>query len=316
MTSGIPTYDTSRAFLRAFAASPHRRFTPRQLVAYAKAGQPTHGYSYSNTNYILGEMIITRVTHDSYGHQLRTRIIRPLHLYNLTSGPTCTRPSVTRREPAGYFFNREIPDLSRLLGRDVSRDDSLVDTRRRRHHQHHPRHDRLGTGAVRRTAAATPPTRELRSLVSSKTGKPIKHTTPSDPQGFGLGIAQLTHPELGRFWFYEGETLGFRAVHAYFPDSGLIIAFGLNSATESANDQIATLMKSVYDTLLAGGLVRLVQPRAANMTSLFGTAAAEARRGAGVCPTLGRSVTWSRSTRAGEEGVDKEPKQVQDLPGI
>ena len=30
---------------------------------------------------------------------------------------------------------------------------------------------------------------ELRSLVSSKTGRPIKHTTPNDPEGFGLGIA-------------------------------------------------------------------------------------------------------------------------------
>jgi D-alanyl-D-alanine carboxypeptidase len=70
-------------------------------------------------------------------------------------------------------------------------------------------------------------------------------------------MAQLTDPQLGTFWFYEGETLGFRAVHAYFPDSGLIIAFGLNSATESANDRIATLMKSVYDTLLADGLVHL-----------------------------------------------------------
>ena len=53
-----------------------------ELVAYAKAGKPTHGYSYSNTNYILGEMIIKKVTGDSYAHQLRTRIIRPLHLRN------------------------------------------------------------------------------------------------------------------------------------------------------------------------------------------------------------------------------------------
>jgi D-alanyl-D-alanine carboxypeptidase len=44
-------------------------------------------------------------------------------------------------------------------------------------------------------------------------------------------------------------------VHAYFPDSGLILAIGLNSATESANDQIATLTKTVYETLRAEGLV-------------------------------------------------------------
>src|SRR3954465_13819739 len=97
---------------------------------------------------------------------------------------------------------------------------------------------------------------ELESLISTRTGQAIASTSLTDPQGFGLGIAQLTAPELGTFWFYEGETLGFRAVHAYFPDSGLIIAFALNSAT--ADDQIATLMTSVYDTLLTHGLVHPV----------------------------------------------------------
>jgi D-alanyl-D-alanine carboxypeptidase len=52
-------------------------------------------------------------------------------------------------------------------------------------------------------------------------------------------------------------------VHAYFPDSGLIIAIGLNSATESANDQIAALTKTVYKTLQAAGLVH---PRPAAAT--------------------------------------------------
>src|SRR4051794_20229833 len=58
MTSGIPTYDESPAFLRALAANPDRYFSARRLVAFARAGTPTHGYSYSNTNYILAELII------------------------------------------------------------------------------------------------------------------------------------------------------------------------------------------------------------------------------------------------------------------
>ena len=188
MTSGIPTYDHSRALLRAFAARPHRRFTPRQLVAYAEAGTPTHGYSYSNTNYILGEMIIKKVTGDSYAHQLRTRIIRPLHLRNLSYRPHRYPARVTRREPAGYFFNRQIPALSGLVRRDVSRTtlswtrgaggiisttrDMTVWERAMYGGRLLPRHQQ----------------RELLSLVSVKTGRPIDHTTPSDPQGFGLGM--------------------------------------------------------------------------------------------------------------------------------
>ena len=254
MTSGIPSYDTTRAFLRAFAAKPHRRFTPRQLVAYAKAGKPTHGYSYSNTNYILGEMIIKKVTHDSYGHQLRTRIIRPLHVRNLHYRPHRYPARVTRREPAGYFFNRGIPALSGLLGHDVSRTTlswtrgagGIVSTTRDMTVWEHalyrgrllPRHQQ----------------RELRSLVSLKTGRPIKHTTPSDPQGFGLGVAQLTNPKIGRFWFYEGETLAFRTLHVYLPRSGVIFATALNS--QPTVDHIGELAVAVYDTLVKHGVVR------------------------------------------------------------
>ena len=252
MTSGIPSYDKSLAFMHAFEANPHRRFTTRQLVAYAKPGKPTHGYSYSNTNYILGEMIIEKVTHTSYLHQLRTRIIRPLHLRNLHFRPARYPARVTRREPAGYFFNRQIPDLSRLLGRDVSRTTLswtrgaggiISTTHDMTVWEQAMYHGRLLPGHQQR---------ELRSLVSSKTGKPIRHTTPSDPEGFGLGIAQMTHPEIGRFWFYEGETLGFRTLHFYLPRSGLIFALALNS--QPTVDHIGDLVVSVYETLVSDGV--------------------------------------------------------------
>lgn len=254
MTSGIPSYDNTPAFLRAFAAHPHRRFTTRQLVAYAKAGTPTHGYSYSNTNYILGELIIKKVTHHGYLHQLRERIIRPLHLRNLSYRPDRYPARVTRREPAGYFFNRTLPDLSRLYGRDVSRT-TLSWTR--------------GAGGIISTThdmtvweqalyhgrlLPARQQRELRSLVSTKTGRPIRHTTPSDPGGFGLGIAQMTHPEIGRFWFYEGETLAFRTLHVFLPKSGVIFAVALNS--QPTIDHIGDLAVSVYNTLVAHGVIR------------------------------------------------------------
>lgn len=254
MTSGIPSYDNSRAFLRAFAKEPHRRFTPEQLVAYAMAGKPTHGYSYSNTNYILGELIINKVTHDSYAHQLRTRISRPLHLRNLYYRSHQYPASVTTREPAGYFFNRQIPALSRLFGRDVSRT-TLSWTR--------------GAGGIISTTRdmtvweqalyhgrllPRDQQRELRSLVSIKTGRPIKHTTPRDPEGFGLGIAQMTNPKTGRIWFYEGETLAFRTLHVYLPKSGVIFAVALNS--QPTVDHVGDLAVSVHDTLVERGVIR------------------------------------------------------------
>ena len=56
---------------------------------------------------------------------------------------------------------------------------------------------------------------------------------------------------LGTFWVYEGGTLGFRTLHVYLPESGLIMAMGLNS--EPADDQIIALALSVDETLVSQG---------------------------------------------------------------
>ena len=255
MTSGIPTYDTTVAFARAFTKHPHRTITKRQLVAYAMTGTPTHGYSYSNTNYILAEMIIEKVTHDSYRHQLLIRFIRPLRLLNLYYRPARYPATVTRRESAGYFFDRQppLPGFPRLIGHDVSRTTmswtrgagGIISTT----HDMTVWEQALYHGRLLPRKQQT----ELQSLVSFKTGKPIKHTTLNDPLGFGLGIAQQTNPEVGRVWFYEGGTFAFRTLHIFLPKSGVIIAIGLNS--DPTVDHINNLVVAVHDTLAAHGIV-------------------------------------------------------------
>jgi D-alanyl-D-alanine carboxypeptidase len=252
MTSGIATYDDQPAWYADYAADPHTYFSPERLVGYVLGAPATSGYSYSNTNYVLAEMIIERVTGTSYQDQLYSRIIDPLCLRDLHYRPDVYPASVTSREPAGYLFNDQFPLPQ--LGQDVSRDTLSW--------------ARAAGGILSTTSDMTRWERalyggrllpsqqqaELESLVSTTTGQPIAGTSATDPQGFGLGVAQLTDEELGTFWFYEGETLGFRALHAYFPDSGVIIAIALNSAT--ADDESATLVKTVYDTLRANGMVR------------------------------------------------------------
>jgi D-alanyl-D-alanine carboxypeptidase len=89
--------------------------------------------------------------------------------------------------------------------------------------------------------------RELQSVVSEKTGKPIAKTTVADPAGFGLGLQQTTSRTLGMFWTYEGETFGFRFILAYKPSSGTVIAIGANS--HPLHDELPQLFVSVYRSL-------------------------------------------------------------------
>jgi D-alanyl-D-alanine carboxypeptidase len=253
MTSGIPTYDEQPAFQEDYVADPQTRFSAAQLVGYVTTAPSSVGYSYSNTNYVLAEMILERVSGHSYGDLLQERIIEPLGLRDTYYRAHLYPPAVTSREPAGYFFDDRVPGFSGLVGRDVSRDTLSW--------------GRGAGGIISTTSDLTrweralyagrllPPRQqaELTSLVSTATGQPIEQTSLTDPSGFGLGVAQLTAEPLGTFWLYEGSTLGFRVLHVYLPESGLILAVGLNS--HPADNQIALLALSVFDTLVTQGVL-------------------------------------------------------------
>jgi len=254
MTSGIPTYDEKPAFLAAYAADPYRYFSKEQLVEYVVDAPPTSGYGYSNTNYILAEMIVEKATRDSYQHQLYTRLIRPLRLDDTHYRPHLHPRRVTSRQPASYLFLDAVPELSDLLGRDVRRDTlswaqgvgGILSTT----------HDMTVWERALYTGRLLPSKQqaELLSLVSTRTGQPIERTSPADPAGFGLGVQQSTTTRFGTVWSYQGGTFGVRAVHVYFPQSGVIVAVNLNS--QPTDDRITALVVSVYETLLAHSLVR------------------------------------------------------------
>jgi D-alanyl-D-alanine carboxypeptidase len=92
---------------------------------------------------------------------------------------------------------------------------------------------------------------ELESLVSMKTGRPLATTSPADPRGFGLGVVQADAPELGKLWFYQGGTFGYRVLYIYVQRSGAIVTIGLNS--NPAKDGINSLFKTIYATLHQAG---------------------------------------------------------------
>ena len=118
MTSRIPNYTSQAAFVAALAANPSARFTTAQLVSYV-TGLPLGpaGYHYTNTDYILAQMIIEKVTHDSYASQLTRRIIDPLGLRSTCLAPYTCPPSDAARMPAGYLYIAGVPPS--LLGQAV-----------------------------------------------------------------------------------------------------------------------------------------------------------------------------------------------------
>jgi D-alanyl-D-alanine carboxypeptidase len=251
MTSGILDY-FQPAFYRAYVAAPNTVFSPSRLVSYAVHRRLHRGYYYSNTAYILAQMILEKATHDTYAHQLQKRIAKPLGLRSLSYRPTPYRRAVSDRMPAGYFFTSGVPQMRPLLGHDLSRFNLSY---------------AAGAGGIVSSLAdlskweralyagrmlPRQQQRELESVVSQKTGKPVKRLTAADPQGYGLGVVQALSPALGRVWFYEGEAFAFRVLHLYFPPSGTLIDIAVNSSTN--HDLLSSLGESIYAILHGSGV--------------------------------------------------------------
>src|SRR5450755_441312 len=180
MTSRIPDYLYQPAFDTTFAADPATRFTAARLVSYvAGLSLGPAGYHYTNTDYILAQMIIEKVTRDTYADQLTRRIIIPLRLHTTCLAPYTCPPSAAAAMPAGYFYivggppsllGKRMPPLAltwaQAAGGIVS---SLAD---------------MTTWDRDLYQGRLLPARQqhqLESLVSEATGKPIRRTTPADP---------------------------------------------------------------------------------------------------------------------------------------
>jgi len=255
MTSGIPTYDVLPAMWKPYVADPYRFYSTGDLIAYVYPKTqfaPGHGWMYSNTAYLLSEMVIEAVTKHDYAVELRKRFFdggpRLADVYYHTG---VYPAALQARMVAGYFDSRD-PDnavLAPFLGRDM-RPLSLSWAQ--------------GAGGIIATPhALTQWVRalyespmlsraqhiQLETLVSLKNGAPIAKTTLADPRGFGLGVAQLTAPQMPTLWFYEGMTLGYRMSYAYFPRSRCVIAVGLNSQPDEKQDHSGPLVASIYRTL-------------------------------------------------------------------
>ena len=155
MTSRIPDYLYQPAFAMAFAADQHTNFTAARLVSYV-AGLPLGpaGYHYTNTDYILAQMIIEKVTHDSYADQLTKRIITPLGLRTTCLAPYTCPASDAGRVPAGYFY---IAGGAVADGQAHATPSPDLGPGRRRDRQLIGRYDHLGPRPLPGTPLARPP---------------------------------------------------------------------------------------------------------------------------------------------------------------
>ncbi len=253
MSSGLPNYSDSPKLNYSWSKNLKQFWNPVELVdlVYPKQFNPPRksGYFYSNTGYVLMDMILSMKYKETFRRQLEKKIISFLGLKNTYYPVPNFSTDVLAKMVHGYSFN--IYSNPELLGQDITENNlswggaagALVSNSEDVIRWV----ENLFIGDLLLNTAQK---MRMQTLVSVKTGKPLEQTNADEPRGFGLGIIQAFDPEIGRYWFYEGETLGYRALYLYVPCNEVIISALFNSATNSENDHAGELIKTLYANLL------------------------------------------------------------------
>lgn len=260
MTSPIPGYDNQPSIAKIMGDDPSHRFSPRELVAsaYPRNGkpEPVSGWTYSNTNYILAQMIVEKASGKPYADVVR-ELFDQVGLKNTYYEQNLYPASITDRMVSGYFFSHDPINepLAPLLGKDVKSDSvswmqgaggivsSMEDV------------SRWARALYEGPLLADKQRGELMTLVSDKTGEPISGASKERPSAFGLGVGAGFRPVFGAYWYYQGMTLGYRVLYAYFPKNSAVIVVGLNSQPDEKQNHSGALLEQVYGVLHKAGKI-------------------------------------------------------------
>lgn len=232
-TSGLPDYLAGLPWLFSQRGFEKHRFdtvTSRRAVRIALAMEPLFApgtsWSYSNTNYRLAAMIVTKVTGRSWRAAVRHGIVEPLGLDGTVLPGT--RTGLPEPHAVGY---------ERFPGPDPTPEDpgygEPIDATRQ---------DPSWGGAAGEIISTTRDTnRFLRALVRGRLLEPAEQaelmsTVPNDEafqqswpgSRYGLGL-ELTPVSCGTAWSHGGDILGFATRNAVLADGSRSVTITMNT---------------------------------------------------------------------------------------
>lgn len=258
MTSGIPDYLSQDNFIADYTDNPNKNWLPEEIVDYVAKKPllfpPGTAWNYSNTNYILAGMIIAKLTGHTVEEEMNRRffsLYNSSHLdlknthyitnhYPIPIAPSMTHGYMYKLHISGKFFPPKTDmtyfslSYGGAAGAIVSNTEDITQWVR----------------ALLTPNKVLPAKQlnELMTLVSVKTGKPLKTPDEKDPNGFGLGIG-VSYPGKevpGLVVNYEGQTFGYRAQYFYFLNQNLLITGIVNSSVDASNDHLGKLLMNAY----------------------------------------------------------------------
>ena len=199
-------------------------FTPEEVLTYLKEPHfaPGKGFRYSNTNYLLLAMIVTRATHSTVSAELRRRFWAPLGLNNTY-----------------LSMEEQTPDrLAHVWGDNFEKDGSNRDL------TYLPRasHESITYGS---SGVFTTPEDLARWCRALFTGKVLSKSSMDQMLdfkrgGYGLGVHLINKRMTGgkKAYGHGGGNIGTSSYMVYLPDDDVSIAVSINYFHGKCPDRI------------------------------------------------------------------------------
>ena len=225
MTAGVFSYTEDDTFVTNYFANPQMPFTAQDALSIVRAHQPDFApgtsVHYSDSNYVLLELIAEKVTGQPLGDTIQSQILDKVGL-DATSYPTTD--AMPDPFSHGYLAQpfggpRDVtlgnPGVAGGAGAMVSAIDDL-----------HRWAVALGTGALL-----------PKSLQQERLRTHPLVTTPKVKIGYGLGISNLNG-----FLGHDGGILGYATAMFYLPKAKATIVVESNSDNVSAQSALWTFI--------------------------------------------------------------------------
>ncbi len=214
-TSGIPDYLESDGFWEIVESDPTHQWTAAEALTYAydldAYFEVGAGWEYSNSNYLLLELIINDITGESLAQQFRRRIFDPL-------GMTNSYVEIAETLPGGF---------TQSYGSEDENGDPIVENVTEVNEG-----NGLGDGGIISTVddlvTFIHALLDGDLLADDSLAEMLDGTDFGDDTAYGLGIYSAETP-FGQFMGHSGQTAGFLGEMWYAPDDGITVIALSNS---------------------------------------------------------------------------------------
>jgi D-alanyl-D-alanine carboxypeptidase len=236
-TSGLFGVDEDPAFARAVDGAPRRRWTPTQTLRYVRRPyfEPSEGWHYSDTNYVLAGLAIERATGSSVGTQMKTLLLDPHGLGRTGLQPESNAPPAVAHAHGDPERSGTIRDLSR--GMRWVPYDSLASSEWTAGGLFASAEDvaRFGDLLFRGVVVKPPAVKEMTDFVPASFESYI---------GYGLGVGKRFFTDLGgELWGSIGRIPGFKADLWHVPSRKITVAVLTNDDGIDPTDVADTLVR-------------------------------------------------------------------------